>query len=28
VEASEELPPDPEAAAGGSHPVGAGILGN
>ena len=26
VEASEELPPDPEAAAGGSHPLGAGTL--
>jgi hypothetical protein len=28
VEASEERPPDPEAAADGSHPVGSGILGN
>jgi DNA-binding response OmpR family regulator len=27
VETAEELPPDPEAAAGGSHPVGAGTLG-
>jgi len=28
VEASDELPPHPEAAAGGSHPVGAGTLGD